>query len=654
MKSRALFLSTLLGGVGWASAQTDPFQRTAPVSVLPVLSGSESAGVAPAAELTLAQGQTSSTPATPATTFGAPRSSGQPGGTRVVFDLPQGARYALVPSYTGLTVRVEGATVQPGSQGALGEAVTSYRAGGSQVTLTTPYPLNAVSGWKASEATIASGTRVLILDFGPALQGGAAGSGLQAMLPGSAPASSSMAAAQTAPLALAAAPMARAGGTQALGRSNSPYQLPATPVRQTEAPLVVTPRYTTPAAAPTPAPAPAAVARAAIPATPAEAPGDSVVHAVPEALPPELANASGYTDASDLSGRVPGQTGNNTLTQPRVGKSPGMTRVVVDLPPGASYQIMPQGSGLNVQISGVRAQAGGESSVSPELKSWAYRASGGGISLSLSTGSAATAARGWRAFFLPPSDGSTDRYRLAIDVAPALANLRPITNPERNLSRLASLPSGGGLAYASAVKPRVVLDPGHGGSDPGAVGQIQEKKLVLDVALRTRQFLNAAGIDVVMTRDRDVALNANKATDLRMRANMGSAGQAFVSIHANAMPASTALRGFGIETWYNANHRLSPAFATIMQKNMVDASGAFSRGIKNQQSLGVLRTNRVPAALVEVGFLSHPVDSINLMNQNYVDRVALGIAKGVHESLRTGVHAAPSEVVGLMPTAVTD
>ncbi|MFC6616536.1 hypothetical protein [Deinococcus radiophilus] len=138
MKSRALFLSTLLGGVGWASAQTDPFQRTAPVSVLPVLSGSESAGVAPAAELTLAQGQTSSTPATPATTFGAPRSSGQPGGTRVVFDLPQGARYALVPSYTGLTVRVEGATVQPGSQGALGEAVTSYRAGGSQVTLTTP------------------------------------------------------------------------------------------------------------------------------------------------------------------------------------------------------------------------------------------------------------------------------------------------------------------------------------------------------------------------------------------------------------------------------------------------------------------------------------------------------------------------------------
>ncbi|MFC6618640.1 hypothetical protein [Deinococcus radiophilus] len=99
---------------------------------------------------------------------------------------------------------------------------------------------------------------------------------------------------------------------------------------------------------------------------------------------------------------MPGQTGNNTLTQPRVGKSPGMTRVVVDLPPGASYQIMPQGSGLNVQISGVRAQAGGESSVSPELKSWAYRASGGGISLSLSTGSAATAARGWRAFFLPP------------------------------------------------------------------------------------------------------------------------------------------------------------------------------------------------------------------------------------------------------------
>ena len=60
----------------------------------------------------------------------------------------------------------------------------------------------------------------------------------------------------------------------------------------------------------------------------------------------------------------------------------------------------------------------------------------------------------------------------------------------------------------------------------------------------------------------------------------------------------------------------------------------------------MLRTNRVPAALVEIGFLSHPVDSINLTDQNYIDRVSLGIAKGIHESLRTGVHAAPSETVG--------
>lgn len=641
MKSRALFLSMLVGSAGWASAQTDPFQRTAPTTALPSLSGS-SGGALPgvaSAPAEVAQAR----PA--ATSFGSPRTSGQDV-TKVVFDLPAGARYVLSPAYSGLTVRVDGAPVQPDSRGSLSPVVTRYQAGGNQVFLGTAHPLGASGGWKASEATIASGSRVLILEFGEAVQGGAGSESLRAMQPGAMPVAEAPAYAGSGSSGTGlASPMARANS---LDRSNNPYQLPARPLASQPRgePLVVTPAYV-PSAAPASRPAPVAAAPA--PAAADTAPGDTVGTVKPQPLPPELADAPGYTSSSDMSGRVPGSGGNNLLGEPRVGKSPGMTRVVVDLPPGASYRIDPQGAGLNVVISGVRAQNGGASGIGAELAAWSYRSSGNTVNLNLQTGSPTTAARGWRAFFLPPVDSSTDRYRLAIDVAPALANLRPLPSQERRLSNLTSLPPAGGLSYASAVKPKVVLDPGHGGNDPGAIGSVQEKKVVLDVALRVRQFLNAAGIDVVMTRDRDTALNANKATDLRMRANMGSAGYTFVSIHANAMPAQSALKGYGVETWYNSNHRLSPAFASILQKNMVDTSGAFSRGIKNHQSLAVLRTNRVPAALVEIGFVSHPVDSINLTDQNYIDRVALGIAKGIHESLRTGVHAAPAETVGQLP-----
>ncbi|MDO4262988.1 MAG: N-acetylmuramoyl-L-alanine amidase [Deinococcus sp.] len=657
MKSRALFLSMLVGSTGWASAQTDPFQRTAPTTALPALSGNfGSPGNSGAAAAQTGVAQTEVAQRRPATvSFGAPRTSGQEV-TKVVFDLPAGARYTLSPAYSGLTVRVDGAPVQPEQRGPLGGTVTGYQASGNQVFLGTAHPLGAAGGWKASEATIAAGSRVLILEFGETVQGGASSQSLLAMQPGLVTPLYTGAATGGAGTGLSSS-MARANS---LDRSNNPYQLPARPLaaQPQGEPLVVTPNSVRPAPVPTPRPAPAPAPRPApaVAAAPAgdTAPGDTVGTVRPQPLPPELANAPGYTSSGDMSGRVPGSGSGGLLTEPRVGKSPGMTRVVVDLPPGASYRIDPQGAGLNVVISGVRAENAGASGLGAELAAWSYRAAGNAVNLSLQTGSPTTASRGWRAFFLPPADSSTDRYRLAIDVAPALANLRPLPSQERRLSAVSSLPPAGGLTYASAVKPRVVLDPGHGGNDPGAVGTVQEKKVVLDVALRTRQFLQAAGVDVVMTRDRDVALNANKATDLRMRANMGAAGYTFVSIHANAMPSQNALKGYGVETWYNPNHRLSPAFASILQKNMVDTSGAFSRGIKNQQSLAVLRTNRVPAALVEIGFVSHPVDSINLTDQNYMDRVALGIAKGIHESLRTGVHAAPAETVGQLTSNRAD
>lgn len=185
-----------------------------------------------------------------------------------------------------------------------------------------------------------------------------------------------------------------------------------------------------------------------------------------------------------------------------------------------------------------------------------------------------------------------------------------------------------------------MIDPGHGGHDPGAVGAVVEKEVTLDVALRVRDLLRPAGVDVVLTRDSDRELSPVKATDLNMRAAMGTPGtQLFVSIHVNAMPPQNALRGYGVETWWNPNHPLSSTLAALIQKNVVAITGAFSQGLHNTRSLAVLRGSRIPAALVEIGYTSHPVDGLNLKDNNYLDRVALGIAQGIREALVTGISA---------------
>jgi N-acetylmuramoyl-L-alanine amidase len=389
---------------------------------------------------------------------------------------------------------------------------------------------------------------------------------------------------------------------------------------------------------------------APIPASPNNAPladqlppGDTVRAATP---PPPAPALPGQDSAkpSALAGRATGSapTG-ETLAAPRVGKNPGLTRLVLDLPPGTTYRLIPGGVGLRVELSGVSADAMSGQNISPEVRGWRYEPAPGGVTVTLLTGTALTERSGWRAQLVPPLEGSR-LSRLAIDLSPALADLTPLSARERTLAAVPPLPVSRGTAIlafsASLVQPRVVLDPGHGGRDPGAVGAVTEKQVTLDVALRVRDLLRAAGVDAVLTRDSDRSLSDSKAADLSLRAGMGTPGtQLFVSIHVNALEAQTALRGYGIETWWNTNHPLSGSLAALLQKNMVETAGAFPRGLRNNRSLAVLRGSRVPAALVEIGYVSHPVDGLNLQDGNYLDRVALGVAQGIREALVTGVTA---------------
>lgn len=606
MKARATLLSSALLLSSWAAAQTDPFQRGAPPQATPSLRSGNAVTV-PGATLNVpppaAATPASASAASPVTAFGNPRSSSDGSTTRVVFDLPAGLSYSLTPTFSGLRIDVQGARVIPAVTARLGSTVTEYRAGGGQVTLVTPFPLSMTDGWRATEATIAGGTKVLILEFGGTLSGGA-GPTVQGRV-------------------LAAAP---ATTTTAQATLNAPL-----PTQATTTPPPVTVNVSTQAATATTGNG------VGLP------PGDTI-RGGPVTPAPALPGADSEKP-SPLTGRVPGTPGNALLAAPRIGKNPGLTRVVLDLPGGAAYRLVPTALGMRVELTGVSVGGAAqmEADVSPEIRGWRYDAVTGGVHVSLLTGTPTTIRSGWRSQLLPPMNGS-DRYRLAIDFSPALADTTALKPSEKIVAAVPPLPRATGTAIlalsASYVKPRVVIDPGHGGIDPGAVGAVVEKEVNLAVGLRVRDHLKAAGVDVVMTRDTDTQLSKDKNTDLNMRAALGTTGtQLYVSIHVNAMAPANVLRGYGIETWWNPNHPLSQNLAALLQRNTIQTTAAFDQGLKNSRSLAVLRNSRIPAALIEVGFTSHPVDGLNLKDENYLDRLALGIANGIRDALITGVTA---------------
>jgi len=489
---------------------------------------------------------------------------------------------------------------------ALGSGVSEYRAGDGRVSVRTAFALSASAGWRASEATLASGTRVLILDFGSTVTGGASES-LRAV--------------------------ARPGVlTTAAGQAAAPLGLsPAGALSVTSVPVARTPAVPL---------ASTAVPRAGnadqLP------PGDTVSPGAALPLAPALPTADS-SRPSALAGRVSGQPLGGLLGAPRFGTTPGLTRVVLDLPPGTSYVIEPHALGVRIELTGVNALPQHIQNVSPELRSWRLEPTAAGSTLDLVTGLPSTPRSGWRAQLLAPTPG-TPQARLAIDLSPALVNLTPLAATER---RLAAVPpvrmaSGAALLALSAAfaPPRVVLDPGHGGRDPGSVASVIEKEVTLAVALRVRDLLRPAGVDVVLTRTTDQALDGVKSKDLQLRAQLAGPGtQLFVSIHVNALEAQTALRGYGIETWWNPNHPLSDDLANLLQRRVIETTGSFSRGLKSNQPLAVLKNSRVPAALVEIGYTSHPVDGLNLQNGNYLDRVALGIAQGIRDALTSDLGA---------------
>ncbi|QQK75330.1 N-acetylmuramoyl-L-alanine amidase [Salicibibacter cibarius] len=179
-------------------------------------------------------------------------------------------------------------------------------------------------------------------------------------------------------------------------------------------------------------------------------------------------------------------------------------------------------------------------------------------------------------------------------------------------------------ADASVSGETIAIDAGHGGHDNGATGNgLYEKELVYDVAHRTQELLEEAGAEVIMTRDGDYFV------ELIERANLANDGGAdsFVSIHANsASDASVS----GTETFHHPSDSEGETLASDLQSSMVQEFGSNDRGVKSSD-FSVLRNSDMPAALVELGFVSNQAEADTMLTDAFRNEAANAIYQGLYE-----------------------
>lgn len=176
----------------------------------------------------------------------------------------------------------------------------------------------------------------------------------------------------------------------------------------------------------------------------------------------------------------------------------------------------------------------------------------------------------------------------------------------------------------------VWIDAGHGGRDPGAIGigGLRETDVVLDISEEVARILEQQGAQVRMTRRSD------NFVSLQGRANMANRAGAdvFVSIHANAVGnRSTSVNG--AETFHYPGSSSGYSLARSIQSRVIRDTNMRNRGVKSARFY-VLKYTNMPAALVEVGFVTGSQDAARLRNPAFRREMAESIAKGIIDYIR--------------------
>jgi len=341
---------------------------------------------------------------------------------------------------------------------------------------------------------------------------------------------------------------------------------------------------------------------------------------------------------------------NDIVRQIRIGRHPNhTTRVVLDAAGVTSYSVYPLYSPFRLVIDCVR----------PALRSEASTPSVGPAS---PVSNAAGPAVGVPAVPLPPVAAINHAPKIP-DLA-AVAPIGPTTPaapPAKNMNGGFSIARQLGLGVS-----RIVIDPGHGGYDPGAKGKgVTEAELVLDVALRLEKLLQkAAGVEVILTRRTDDFIPLQERTAIANR----EGADLFLSIHANASPNATAR---GIETYFlNFANNLSAAavaarenaasgqamgslpdlvkaialhnkldeskdFASQVQKAMIERLRPSNKTVKDlgvkQAPFVVLIGAAMPSVLAEISFVTNAQEAKLLKGTTYRQRIAEALFNAIRK-----------------------
>jgi N-acetylmuramoyl-L-alanine amidase len=174
---------------------------------------------------------------------------------------------------------------------------------------------------------------------------------------------------------------------------------------------------------------------------------------------------------------------------------------------------------------------------------------------------------------------------------------------------------------------KIIIDAGHGGKDPGAIGPSgkKEKDINLKVAKLIQFLLSYLDYEVVLTRNDDAYPEwkervKSKSDDL------------YISIHCNA---SNNPRAAGIETFCYTSSEEGKELAELVQANLIKGTGRVDRGVKENENLYVLKNTKCPAVLAEIGFISNIEEEVLLNCVEYQVEVSLAIVKAVDEFVRS-------------------
>lgn len=176
----------------------------------------------------------------------------------------------------------------------------------------------------------------------------------------------------------------------------------------------------------------------------------------------------------------------------------------------------------------------------------------------------------------------------------------------------------------------IVIDAGHGGADPGAVGisGTLEKDIDLAIAQRVAELLEMSGATVVETRQQDEMIASTKTADIHRRAEIALEAQAdlFVTIHANSIPQASL---HGAQVFYHPDSAEGLQLAEEIQAEITRVMGNTDRQALSKKDIFLLNNLTIPAVLVEVGFLSNEQEESLLQDREYQNRMAWCIYAGI-------------------------